>query len=128
MSGSNNLSNDNNSNVTSAKEETGNGNTAVQQLQATPMERLVIGILEGLEGCFATQTSSDSLEQHKATAMSLSSKLLTIPTQTTVDHCNKSLLSMLFPTRSAFFNPKVRICVITMQFKQHRNLCYDHAV
>jgi hypothetical protein len=41
--------------------------------------------------------------------MTLSSKLLTVPTQSSVDHCNKALLSMLFPTRSAFFNHKVKL-------------------
>ena len=50
--------------------------------------------------------SSDSVEQHKASTVALSSKLLTIPTQPSVDHCNKGLLSLLFPTRAAFFNHK----------------------
>lgn len=99
----NSLSNESSTNLT-AKEDSVASTSS--NPQASPLERVVIGILESLDGCFATQTSSDSLAQHKSNAMALSSKLLTIPTQSTVEHCNKALLSMLFPTRSAFFNHK----------------------
>jgi len=80
----------------------------IQVAEATPLERLVVGILESLDGCFSTMASSDNVEQHKTTTMTLSSKLLTMPTQTNVDHVNKALLSMLFPNRAAFFNHKVK--------------------
>jgi hypothetical protein len=53
------------------------------------------------------QTSfGDTLEQHKSTALTLTSKLLTLPTQPALEQCNKALLSMLFPTRAAFFSHK----------------------
>ena len=114
-----------------ASDKNGVDNSAVlQQVQATPLERLAVGILESLDGSFANQTSSDSLEQHKSTAMALSSKLLTVPTQLSVDHCNRALLSMLFPTRSAFFNHKVNFLFLSKvesrrhYFKHHKLVLY----
>ena len=78
----------------------------------SPMDRIVTGALEILDGCFAIQaagSSDESLGKHKSKALDLTSQLITISTQTRLEISCKALLAALFPTPSLYHNHKDQI-------------------
>lgn len=79
---------------------------------AGPLDKIVCGVLEALESCFtlmnvASLTSVDLPRVvQRSNAITLTTKLLTLPTPFCIILHTKSLLASLFPTRQAYHNYK----------------------
>lgn len=71
---------------------------------------MVCGILEVLEHCFTLHSHSNTnvnADNHRSTAMSLATSLLTLPTPVLLQVHTKSLLAALHSSRQAYHNYKV---------------------
>ncbi|XP_066906272.1 E3 ubiquitin-protein ligase UBR4 [Halyomorpha halys] len=69
------------------------------------LDRMMSGILEVLDGCFALSHLEDK-NSLKSTAVSLSTELLTLPTVSGVQKNTKALLAALHPSKQTYHNYK----------------------
>ncbi|XP_074029001.1 E3 ubiquitin-protein ligase-like protein poe [Leptinotarsa decemlineata] len=72
----------------------------------TKLEKLVVGILESLEGTFSLYSTEEKLSTFKPTTLKVATQLLTMPTQPSVQIHSKALLSSLHSTRLIYHNYK----------------------
>ena len=75
-------------------------------LQFGPCDKIMSVILEILEGCFTLEASLNNLDDHKATALEITTKILTIPASNEVTLKNHHLCSTLFPQKIGYHNHK----------------------
>lgn len=68
--------------------------------------RLVVGILESLDGSFSLHPTEDKLSTFKAPTLKVATQLLTLPTQPSVQIHSKALLSSLHSTKQLYHNYK----------------------
>lgn len=77
------------------------------QTPLTSLDRLISGLLEVLDSSFSLfLTSDDKLSVHKTSAMEVATKLLCLPTPTSVQMYTKALLSALHTSRHLYHNYK----------------------
>ncbi|KAG5896473.1 hypothetical protein JTB14_005854 [Gonioctena quinquepunctata] len=74
--------------------------------QLTKLEKLVVGILESLDGTFSLYPTEEKLSTFKPTTLKVATELLTLPTQPSVQIHSKALLSSLHSTRQSYHNYK----------------------
>ncbi|CAG9835872.1 unnamed protein product [Diabrotica balteata] len=74
--------------------------------QLTKLEKLVVGILESLDGSFSLHSTEDKLATFKSPTLKVATSLLTLPTQPSVQIHSKALLSSLHSTRVLYHNYK----------------------
>ena len=72
-----------------------------------PVERLVAGMLDMIEGYFRLSAiappASDNASRMRTMATSVMSDLVNVPTSRSIEKCCKSILSLLFPTKQAYY-------------------------
>ncbi|XP_072386468.1 E3 ubiquitin-protein ligase UBR4 [Diabrotica undecimpunctata] len=74
--------------------------------QLSKLEKLVVGILESLDGSFSLHSTEDKLATFKTPTLKVATSLLTLPTQPSVQIHSKALLSSLHSTRLLYHNYK----------------------
>ncbi|CAH1119052.1 unnamed protein product [Phaedon cochleariae] len=74
--------------------------------QLTKLEKLVVGILESLDGTFSLHSTDEKLSTFKSTTLKVATQLLTLPTQPSIQVHSKSLLSALHNTKQMYHNYK----------------------
>lgn len=79
-------------------------NSNLQQIQAQngPYDKVASVILEILEGCFSIEASPNNIEEHKAVAMDITTKILAINASNSVENSNQTLLSTLFASKNLY--------------------------
>ena len=72
-----------------------------------PVERLVAGMLDMIEGYFRMSAvappAPDAASRLKSMATSVMSDLIKVPASRSIEKCCKSILSLLFPTKQAYY-------------------------
>ncbi|XP_056641011.1 E3 ubiquitin-protein ligase UBR4 isoform X2 [Diorhabda sublineata] len=83
----------------------GEQNTS-SRTQLTRLEKLVVSILESLDGNFSLHLTEDKLSKFKIPTLKVATSLLTLPTQPSIQIHTKALLSSLHSTRQLYHNYK----------------------
>lgn len=78
--------------------------------------RLIVGILEILDGSFTLYNNDDKLEQHKPLSISVATILLTLPSPPALQIHSKSLLSALHPSKQSYHSYKVFIFLLLINY------------
>ena len=73
-----------------------------QHVPISSVDRVVTGLLDILDGCFAVQEPSEKIDSQKSSALSVSSHLLTVPVHAKLASSNKTLLASLFPNKASY--------------------------
>ncbi|CAG9856656.1 unnamed protein product [Phyllotreta striolata] len=74
--------------------------------QLTKLEKLVVSILESLDGTFSLHTADDKIANFKTSTLQVATQLLTLPTQPSIQIHSKALLSSLYSTKQQYHNYK----------------------
>ncbi|KAB0801611.1 hypothetical protein PPYR_03797 [Photinus pyralis] len=78
----------------------------VNPIPLSTLERLVVGVLEVLDGTFSLYTNEDKLSQYKPASISVATKLLTLASPPSLQMHSKSLLSALHSSKQNYHNYK----------------------
>ncbi|KAF5296758.1 hypothetical protein FQR65_LT10159 [Abscondita terminalis] len=99
----------NNSSTAPAIASLTNNETEQNSINPTPLstlERLVVGVLEVLDGTFSLYTTEDKLVQYKPPCITVATKLLTLPSPPSLQMHSKGLLSSLHLSKQSYHNFK----------------------
>ncbi|KAF5286898.1 hypothetical protein FQA39_LY00431 [Lamprigera yunnana] len=80
--------------------------TNVNPVPLSTLERLVVGVLEVLDGTFSLYSNEEKLANYKPLCITVATKLLTLPSPPTLQMHSKGLLSALHPTKQGYHNYK----------------------
>lgn len=83
--------------------------------------RMVVHLLEILDGCFSTFSTRD--ESLRSTALELATSFMTGSVSTSIQNQAKALLAALHPTKKSYHNHKVSLEIVKVFLRNGAHFC-----